>query len=111
MFYSTAPPPPPDSISFVFTCTSINFTWVPPSSQCIGSYEVESNATNSTLTTTDTSVSIPLAGLTATTYYVSVASVDTANRTGEYTDIISFVLKGIIIYNTMLILCIDVNGL
>ena len=97
MFYSTAPPPPPHNISFVFTATSINFTWVPPSSQCtmIGSYEVESNATNSKLTTTDyTSVSIPLAGLTATTYYVSVASVDTANRTGEYSDRISFVLKG-----------------
>ena len=79
----------------MFTATSINFTWVPPSSQCIGSYEVESNATNSTLaTTTDTSVSIPLAGLNATTYYVSVASVDTANRTGEYSDRVSFVLKG-----------------
>ena len=61
------------------------------SSQCIDYYIVSSTAIDYNITTTDTSVSIPLAGLTATTYYVSVASVDTANRTGEYN---SFELTG-----------------
>ena len=43
---------------------------------------------------TDTSASIPLAGLSVGTYYVSVASVDTANRTGHYSDVVSVELNG-----------------
>ena len=67
--------------------SALRVSWnQPTSSQCIDYYIVSSTAIDYNITTTDTSVSIPLAGLTATTYYVSVASVDTANRTGDYSD-------------------------
>ena len=55
------------------------------------------NYTTTLVTTTDTSTSIPLAGqsgLSVGTYYVSVASVDTANRTGHYSDVVSVELNG-----------------
>ena len=64
--------------------------WTPPNitSRCftVSSYSITSNATNSIITTTNTSVDIPLAGLSPGVYCVSVATVDTANRTGEYSN-------------------------
>ena len=52
------------------------------------------NYTTTLVTTTGTSTSIQLAGLSVGTYYVSVASVDTANRTGHYSDVVSVELNG-----------------
>ena len=52
------------------------------------------NYTTTLVTTTDTSTSIPLAELSVGIYYVSVASIDTANRTGHYSDVVSVELNG-----------------
>ena len=48
-----------------------------------------------TSTTVDTSVSVSLAGLSPGVYTVKVASVDYANRTGSYSNVLSFELKGL----------------
>ena len=50
-----------------------------------------------TSTTVDTSVSVSLAGLSQGVYTVKVASVDYANRTGSYSNVLNFELKGLII--------------
>ena len=63
------------------------------------SYSVLSNVTDSTITTTDTSVDIPLAGLSPGVYCVSVATVDTANRTGNYSDEECVILTGLVSNN------------
>ena len=75
-------------IDNTYNVSTLSITWTPPSysSQCVSSYSVLSNVTDSTITTTDTSVDIPLAGLSPGVYCVSVATVDTANRTGNYSD-------------------------
>ena len=49
-----------------------------------------------TSTTVDTSVSVSLAGLFPGVYTVKVASIDYANRTGSYCNVLSFELKGCI---------------
>ncbi len=75
--------------------------WQPPSvtvpySQCVSSYTIDSTI-NVTSTTVDTSVSVSLAGLSLGVYTVKIASVDYANRTGPYTNVSSFKLKGLIL--------------
>ena len=87
----TGPPPPPNNITLTTTESALYITWT-ESSHCINYYTV--NYTTTLVTTTDTSTSIPLAGLSVGTYYVSVASVDTANRTGHYSDVVSVELNG-----------------
>ena len=47
-----------------------------------------------TSTTVDTSVNVSLAGLSPGVNTVKVASVDYANRTGSYSNVLSFELKG-----------------
>ena len=87
----TGPPPPPNNITLTTTESALYITWT-ESSHCIDYYTV--NYTTTLVTTTDTSTSIPLAGLSVGTYYVSIASVDTANRTGHYSDVVSVELNG-----------------
>ena len=98
----TDPPSPPNNITVVVTQTTLTIGWTPPtfSSRCIviTSYILNSNITNTTTAADTTSVDFPLAGLSPGIYYVSVAAVDTANRTGSYSDEIFFELKGIISY-------------
>ena len=64
--------------------------WTPPaySSQCysISGYTINTNTSNSIINTTDTSTSIPLTGLSNGTYCISIASIDTANRIGNYSE-------------------------
>ena len=66
-----------------------------PYSQCVSSYTIDSTIIV-TSTTVDTSVSVSLAGLSPGEYTVKVASVDYANRTGSYSNVLSFELKGLI---------------
>ena len=47
-----------------------------------------------TSTTVDTSVSVSLAGLSPGVYTLKVANVDYVNRTGSYSNVLSFELKG-----------------
>ena len=67
-----------------------------PYSQCVSSYTI--NSTIIVNTTVDTSVSVSLAGLSPGVYTVKVASVDYADRTGSYSNVLSFELKGVINY-------------
>ena len=66
-----------------------------PYSQCVSSYTIDSIIVTST--TVDTSVSVSLAGLFPGVYTVKVASVDYANRTGSYSNVLSFELEGLIV--------------
>ena len=50
-----------------------------------------------TSTTVDTSVSVSLAGLSPGVYSVKVASIDYVNRTGSYSNVLSFELQGLIV--------------
>ena len=96
-------PPPPNSITVSYTDTVVIIAWQPPSvtvpySQCVSSYTIDSTIIV-TSTTVDTSVSVSLAGLSPGVYTVKVASVDYANRTGSYSNVLSFELKGLININ------------
>ena len=77
-------PPPPINIKMRTTQTSLSITWITPS-KCVTYYVIDSNFSDP-ITTTDTSVNILLAGLYPGRYCVSMASVDSVNRTGEYSD-------------------------
>ena len=93
-------PPPPDSILVSYTDTDVIISWQPPS-QCISSYTIDiSHAIINTTTTVNTSVSVSLVGLSAGVYTVRVASVDYDNRTGPYSNGMSFELKGDSMENT-----------
>ena len=99
----TGLPPPPHSITVSYTDTVAIIAWQPPSvtvpySQCVSSYTIDSTIIV-TSTTVDTSVSVSLAGLSPGVYTVKVASVDYANRTGSYSNVLSFELKGLININ------------
>ena len=104
----TGLPPPPHSITVSYTDTVAIIAWQPPSvtvpySQCVSSYTIDSTIiVNST--TVDTSVNVSLAGLSPGVYTVKVASIDYANRTGSYSNVLSFELKGLIINISVLIL-------
>ena len=95
MFSYVDPPTPPTDLTLEFTQTDFTISWTPPNftSQCfnISSYIVKSNATDNDLLTADTSITISFSNLLpATTYCASVAAIDTANRTGTYSDEICF---------------------
>ena len=60
----------------------------------MSSYTIDSTIIGSS-TTVDTNVSVSLAGLSPGVYTVKVASVDYANRTGSYSNVLSFELKGL----------------
>ncbi len=97
----TGLPPPPHSITVSYTDTVAIIAWQPPSvtvpySQCVSNYTIDSTIIV-TSTTVDTSVSVSLAGLSPGVYTVKVASVDYANRTGSFSNVLSFELKGLII--------------
>ena len=77
-------PPPPINIKMRTTQTSLSITWITPS-KCVTYYVIDSNFSDP-ITTTDTSANILLAGLYPGRYCVSMASVDSVNRTGEYSD-------------------------
>ena len=94
-------PPPPDNIALSFTSTAVettaDITWTPSSissSQCITSYTVNTTTNNTNINTTDTSISIPLTGLSAGMYCISIASIDTANRIGTHSEQECSNLKG-----------------
>ena len=96
-----------------YTDTVAIIAWQPPSvtvpySQCVYSYTIDSTIIV-TSTTVDTSVSVSLAGLSPGVYTVKVASVDYANRTGSYSNVSSFELKGLIINNLFHHNCIIIN--
>ena len=91
------PPSPPVNIMVSFTETTADITWTPSSissSQCITSYTVNTTTNNTNINTTDTSISIPLTGLSAGMYCISIASIDTANRTGTHSEQECFELTG-----------------
>ena len=69
-------------------------TWTTPS-QCVSYYVIDSNFSDP-ITTTDTSANILLAGLYPSCYCVSMASVDSVNRTGEYSDEECIELNGLL---------------
>ncbi len=96
----TGPPQPPIDITDL-TCTddtTADITWTPPSysSQCysISAYTINTNTSNSNINTTDTSTSIPLTGLPNGTYCISIASIDTVNRIGTYSEQECFEITG-----------------
>ncbi len=85
---STGPPPPPNNINIILTDTTADITWTQSdysSQYCsIASYTISTNTSNSIITTTDTSTSISLTGLSVGIYCISIASIDIANRIGTY---------------------------
>ena len=88
-------PTPPTDLTLEFTQIDFTISWTPPNftSQCysISSYIAKTNATDNDLPTADSSTTISFSNLTPdTTYCASVAAVDTANRTGTYSDEICF---------------------
>ena len=92
-FLCIGPPISPTCLNVYFSQTTVIISWISPdtSTHCIVSYITKTNTSDSIFTTTNTSVSIPLAGFSSnTTYCSSVAAVDTANRTGTYSDEICF---------------------
>ena len=95
LFSFVDPPTPPTDLTLEFTQMDFTISWIPPnfSSQCynISSYIVKTNATGNNLPTADTSITISFSNLTSnTTYCSNVAAVDTANRTGSFSDEICF---------------------
>ena len=94
MFSYVDPPTPPTGLTLEFTQTDFTISWTPPNftSQCynISSYIVKTNATVSDLPTAYTNITISFSNLTYTTYCASVSAIDTANRTGTYSDEICF---------------------
>ena len=95
---SLGPPSPPVNITVSFTDATANITWIPSnnsSSQCITGYTINTNTSNSIINTTDTSTSIPLTGLSVGIYCISIASIDTANRIGTYSEQECFELTGL----------------
>ena len=96
--FSSDPPSPPVNITVSFTETTVDITWTPSSissSQCITSYTVNTTTNNTNnFNTTDTSISIPLTGLSAGMYCISIASIDTANRIGTHSEQECFELTG-----------------
>ena len=96
----TGPPPPPTDITDL-SCTAdttADITWTPPSYSSqyysICGYTINTNISNSIINTTDTSTSIPLTGLSVGIYCISIASIDTANRIGTYSQQECFELTG-----------------
>ena len=98
LFSYVDPPTPPTNLTLEFTQTDFTILWTPPNftSQCynISSYIVKTNAAGNDLPTVDTSITISISDLTPATYCSSVAAVDTANRTGNYSDEICFGSRG-----------------
>ncbi len=88
-FFNTDPPLPPNNIN-ISSCTNTTaeVTWTQPnySSQfcSIASYSINTTTNNSIINTTDTSLS--LAFQSEGIYCISIASIDTANRTGNYSE-------------------------
>ena len=78
----------------IYETIHINWTQPSDSAQCIVSYTVSSTDTNNSITT-DTSIDLPLAGLSAGNYTVSVAAIDIGNRTGNYSEEVNFELRGL----------------
>ena len=96
---SSGPPSPPVNITVSFTETTADITWTPSSissSQCITSYTVNTTTNNTNINTTDTSISIPLTGLSAGMYCISIASIGTANRIGTHSEQDCFELTGLL---------------
>ena len=96
--HHAGPPDPPDNVMISFNQTNLLVTWTPSDSipPCVTGYMVDTNATSSTLiSTTETSISLPLAGRSLTTYYcVRVASIDTGGRIGAFSQKECFQLEG-----------------
>ena len=97
----TDPPQPPKDITNL-TCTAdttADITWTPPSYSSqyysICGYTINTNISNSIINTTDTSTSILLTGLSVGIYCISIASIDTANRIGIYSQQECFELIGL----------------
>ena len=93
----SGPPPPPNNIDISFTKSTAEVTWTEPSysSQCysISSYAFSSNITIANNSNT-TSTSLSLTGLSVGIYFISIASIDTANRIGIYSEQECFELTG-----------------
>ncbi len=89
-------PLPPNEITISsFTQITLSIIWAESSLQCITSYTINTNTSNSNINTTDTSTSIPLTGLSVGIYCISIASIDTANRIGTYSQQECFELSGL----------------
>ena len=95
-FLADLPPTPNNVTVTIHETIHINWTQPSDSAQCTVSYIVSTTATtnNSPLTTTDTSIDLPLAGLSPGNYTVSVAAVDTGNGTGNSEEV-KFELRGL----------------
>ena len=92
----SGPPLPPNNIDISFTTAEVTWTQPSYSSQCysISSYAFISNITIANNSNT-TSTSILLTGLSVGIYCISIASIDTANRIGTYSQQECFELTGL----------------
>ncbi len=84
-------PPPPNNVTMRTTQSSLSIIWTTPS-QCVSYYVIGSNFSDP-ITTTDTSANILLH---PSCYCVSMASVDSVNRMGEYSDEECIELNGLL---------------
>ena len=102
---NTDPPTAPNNINIVCTNTTAEVTWTQPnyfSQYCsIASYSINTTTNNSIINTTDTSLSLALQS--EGRYNISIASIDTANRIGNYSEPIPFELAGLWITEIIII--------
>ena len=95
------PPSQPTNITFsdLKNNTSRQLVWSVPNDtfNCVSYYLINTTASEELLNTTDTSVLItrPADDPVNTTYTVSVAAVDTGNRTGQWSNPLWFLFPGL----------------
>ena len=101
MVILVGPPSQPTNIRFLHpqNNTSYQLLWTAPNDtyNCVSYYLINTTTSELLLHTTDTSVLItrPADDPANTTYTVSIAAVDTGNRTGQRSDPLCFVFQGL----------------
>ena len=87
---------PPVSGSVTFTSTDLTFSWSSSSnSACVSHYSVNVTSIDSyTISTTDTSLILPIPSLNDTEYSISVAAVTFVGRSVEGDDDRTFIADG-----------------
>ena len=88
-------PTAPVNFSLYFTPDNLTLSWSPSNSTCISHYSVNvSSISNYTISTIDTSLSLPTLSLNDTEYSISVVTVDTGGRYMNPQGVRTFIADG-----------------
>ena len=85
---------PPVSGSVSFTPTNLTFSWSSLNNTCVSHYSVNVTSIDYTISTTNTSLTLPIPSLNDTEYSISVAAVTFVGRSVEGDDDRTFIADG-----------------